>query len=129
MRGGAVLWRVGVLIAWLGALAAFFVAGSGTATLYALAGLPLTVGVGALVDRWWVLLVPWVVEVVALILFIVISGPCTDCADGEGWGDWILLAAAFFTIPASVLLLIGVAGRRGARFFAGLDEGPDPEPT
>src|SRR4051794_36938594 len=102
MRNGAVLWRVGGIVVWLGLLWVFFVMGSGTATLYAAAGFPLTIGVGVLVNRWWVLLVPWIVEVVALILV----ATSTNGPDGEGWGDWILLSAAFFTIPASFALFL-----------------------
>jgi hypothetical protein len=122
-----------MLVAWLAALAGAATLGSGTAAPYLVIGVPLTIAVGALVNRWWVLLVPWAVELSAVLVFLVFgvaSGECDgSCTDGAFWGYVLLIGAVIFAVPATVALFIGVAGRRGIRFFSGVGDGPDPEPT
>ena len=113
MRGGGVLWRIAVVVAWFGALTGL-VALDSEATWYTALGPPLTVLVGAIVNRGWVLLVPAAVSVV-WIAIVLAQPPCTDCSDGETpWQLAVYIITLLFTLPATAALGIGLA----IRFFA-----------
>ena len=129
MRARPVLWRGAAIVAWLGALVLLAMAGSGTAEPYVLGGVPLTVATGALVNRYWAVCVPSIVEILALAVALITSGfstGCADCSDGEGWGFLIIVGATIFTIPATAALFVGVAGRRLTGFFLDLPSGDEP---
>jgi hypothetical protein len=118
-----------VVVAWLGCLLGLALADSETAAPYVLGGVPLTVATGALVDRYWVLFVPSIVEILGLLAFLVgdlASHSCANCEDGGGWGFLIVVGAMTFTIPATALMAIGVGARRLTRFFRDLPSGDEP---
>lgn len=117
MRSLAVLWRVGVLAAWVGALVVLVVLDTDEASLYVAVGAPLTVLVGVVIDRWWVTFVPFGVAAVLVAITLVGGSTCADCADEDGPGLWITLALALFAVPAFFLLTMGVILRRLGRFF------------
>jgi hypothetical protein len=105
-------------VAWLGALVGLALLDSGTAAPYVIGGVPLTIAVGALVDRFWVVLVPSMLEVVGLLFYLaadLLSTGCRDCSDWGGWGFVIIVSMMIFTLPATVALAIGLAGRGIAR--------------
>jgi hypothetical protein len=111
-----------VVVVWLGGLVALALADSGTAVPYVLGGVPLTIATGALVDRYWVLFVPSIVEILGLLAFLVgdlVSHSCTNCGDAGGWGFLLIVGAMTFTIPATAALLVGVAARHGFGAMAG----------
>jgi hypothetical protein len=97
--------RILVVVAWLAALYGLAAWGESTPALIAAAA--VTVIAGALVSRWWVLLVP-VVPAVLIALLTVIRGETA----GERW-DAEPAAYAVMTAVAGVmiafLLAVGVA--------------------
>ena len=117
MRSLAVLWRVGVLAAWVGALVVLVVLDTDEATLYVAVGAPLTVLVGVVVDRWWATFVPFAVAAVLVAITLIGGSTCADCADEDGPGLVITLALVLFAVPAFFLLTMGVIFRRLGRFF------------
>jgi hypothetical protein len=116
MRKVAALWRIALVPPWLGALAWLASVGSGSAVWYLAIGAPLTVLVGAIVDRWWIALVPLGATTLALVVALGATavGPtaCEKCGDVDGWVLVIISAAVVFTIPASAALAVGVGVRR-----------------
>ena len=129
MRTRAVLWRIALLAAWFGALIGLQSADSDDATAYVVVGAPLTVLVGAVVNRWWVVLVPLAITVGWLAISFAVEPSCSDCWEGDPRGVAAVILGIVFTAPATAALAIGVGARRLTRFFRGLDDGPDPEPT
>ena len=129
MRTRAVLWRIALLAAWFAALIGLQAADSDDATAYVAVGAPLTVLVGAIVNRWWVVLVPLAITCVWAAIGLVTEPECTDCNEESLVGVAIVILTIVFTAPATAALAVGVGARRLTRFFRGLDEGPDPEPT
>jgi hypothetical protein len=129
MRKRAVLWRLALLAAWFGAVVGLAALDSDGALWYAVVGAPLTVLVGAIIDRWWALLAPGVVSAVWIVIALATEPTCSDCNGEDLWGLAVLIVGIGFTAPATAALAIGVAARRLTRFFRGLDSGPDPEPT
>ena len=114
-----------MLAAWVGALAVLVALDSGhdEPTWYITVGPPLTLLVGIFVDRWWALVAPWAVSLV-LVLWIVVTGAeCSECTGGEWPGEWFTSLLAVFTVPASVLLALGVTARRLGRFLRRLPRG------
>ena len=122
MRDRAVLWRVVVVGVWVVAVAGLAVldAGNDGPYLYYLVGIPLTVLVGLIVDRWWAAAVPYAVSLPIAVWLVVGDVTCADCTDGEGPGLWITILLAVFAVPASGLLVVGVIARRLGRFFRNL---------
>jgi hypothetical protein len=111
------VWRIALLVAWIGALAGL-IALDEEGVLYVLGGVPLSVAVGALVDRWWVTAVPTIVTVVLVGgMFALIGGCDGDCGGDDGFGAIALWFLLLFTIPASFALGTGVVARRAGRFF------------
>src|SRR4051794_13282706 len=103
------VWRIAVLVGWTGALAGLVSLSDSEGTLYATGGVPLTVGVGALVDRWWAGFVPWGVTVVLVGgMFALIGGCDGDCGGDDGFGAIVLWFFLLFTIPAAFALVSGV---------------------
>jgi hypothetical protein len=127
MRNRAVLWRVGVLAAWLAAVAGLVVLDSGSddANWYVVVGAPLTVLVGAVINRWWVTFVPFLVAFAVAAWIVVGGATCTECTDGEGLGLWITILVGLFAFPASGALAIGVILRGLIRFFRDLPSGEE----
>jgi hypothetical protein len=118
VRLRAALWRIAVIVLWVAGLVGLAVLDTGTAIPYAFGGAALTIAVGALVDRYWVLWVPVGIHGLGLLVVLVtnqITDGCQDCADGGGWGLLILVGLLIFTLPATAALAIGLAGRRLAR--------------
>ena len=111
------VWRVAVLVGWIGALAVLIALDDDGST-YALGGLPLTVAVGALLDRWWVTAVPSIVTVVLVGgMFALIGGCDGECGGDDGFGAIVLWFLLLFTIPASFAVATGVVIRRLGRFL------------
>jgi hypothetical protein len=109
--------RIALLVGWIGALAGL-IALDDDGSLYALGGVPLTVAVGALVDRWWVTAVPSIVTVLLVGgMFALIGGCDGDCGGDDGFGAIVLWFLLLFTIPASFALATGVVVRRIGRFL------------
>jgi uncharacterized membrane protein YeiB len=129
MRTRAVLWRIALLAAWFGALLGLAALDGDELLWYAVVGAPLTVLVGAVIDRWWAVLVPGVVSAVWIGIALATEPTCSDCNGEDLWGLAILIVGIVFTAPATAALAIGVTARRLTRFFRDLDSGPDPEPT
>jgi hypothetical protein len=110
------IWRIAVLVGWIGALAGLVSLSDGEGTLYATGGVPLTVAVGALIDRWWVGVAPLVVTVVLVGgIFALIGGCDGDCGGDDGFGAIVRWFVLLFTAPATVALLLGVGARRALR--------------
>src|SRR3954451_20486502 len=106
------VWRVVLRLGWLGALVGLVALEPDGATWYVAVGIPLTLLVGALVDRWWVSAVPYGILATLTVLSLVLDSGCHDCADGDERPLIIWVVLLTFAIPASALLGIGVAARR-----------------
>ena len=120
MRFRAALGWVAVIAGWSGGLVLLAMAGSGDAVPYALGGTALTIAVGALVNRYWLLWVPWIILGVALVVLAVWSLlPGGDSRyEADGLGLLFLMGSLTFSIPATVALLVGVLGRRAGAAVA-----------
>lgn len=70
-----------------------------------------TVAAGLLANRWWVLLVPFLIAVVLTALPDDSANPCSECRDELGWQGTLFLGMMFAALTA-VLLAIGVGARR-----------------
>ncbi|HEY0630602.1 MAG TPA: hypothetical protein VGC98_00990 [Thermoleophilaceae bacterium] len=105
-------WRIAVLVGWLGALVGLVALEPDEATWYVAAGIPLTVLVGALVDRWWVTAVPYGILATLGVLSLVLGSGCPDCSDGDERPLIIWVVLVTFATPASTVLAIGVVFRR-----------------
>ena len=116
------LWRLGVLVAWLAALVWLVSVGSGEGLLYVWIGPPLTVAVGWLLDRWWVVAVPALATAVWLLITGGADDPCSSCYE-DVRGLWVLLTLMFFTAPATAALALGVGARRLLRRLRRLEPG------
>ena len=125
MRRRAVLWRALVLAAWVGAVAVLVALDSGhdEPTWYITVGPPLTLLVGIVVDRWWALAAPSLVSAVLVLGIVVTGGECAECTAGEWPDEWFTSLLAVFTVPASLLLALGVSVRRLGRFLRRLPRG------
>jgi Na+/H+-dicarboxylate symporter len=117
MRFRRALWSAAVIAAWLGALLGASQLDQDGGMWYVGLGVPLTMLVGAVLGRWWVPVVPWVVTAVWLTAAYVSDPSCSDCADPDDLGGVFIIMLVLFTIPATVALAIGVAARRLTRFF------------
>src|SRR4051794_21544779 len=106
------VWRVVVLLAWVGALVCLVALEPDGATWYIAAGIPLTVLVGALLNRWWVTAVPFGTVATLAVLNLVLGSDCSDCTDEGGTSLVIWIVLVTFAIPASATLAIGVVARR-----------------
>jgi hypothetical protein len=111
MRGRAVLWRIVVVAAWVAALVGLAALEPDNATWYIAAGIPLTILVGAVVNRWWVVLAPLPVTVVWLVAGRIASSSCESCEPIE-WPAMLVIGFMIFTAPAIAALAFGVALRR-----------------
>jgi hypothetical protein len=111
MRRRAVVWRVVVLVGWVAALVGLAALDWDEASWYIAVGPPLTVLVGALINRWWAVLTPLPVSAVWVVVGLVQQSSCTDCERDEWWVVAIL-AFMLFTGPAIAALAAGVALRR-----------------
>jgi hypothetical protein len=130
MRIRAVLWRVAVLVGWFLALVALVFLDPDRGLWYIGVGAPLTVMVGAVLDRWWVVLVPLLVTLAVGGIDLALATDCRDCSNDEDLRNLtLLLGLIFFAAPATAALATGVGARRLTRFFRGLDDGASPEPT
>jgi hypothetical protein len=109
-------WRIGVLIGWVGALVGLAALDWDEASWYIAAGLPLTVLVGALIDRWWAVTAPLPVTVVWLVVALLTQDNCVSCEPME-WQVVLEIQFLIFTVPASAALATGVGLRRAGRFF------------
>jgi hypothetical protein len=108
------LWRLGVLVAWLvGLLVLLRIGDSGYA--YVFGGALLTVAVGALVDRWWVLLAPALVTLVLIGLILATDPDCSSCAYEGSRYFALWLPTLLFGIPGVVAMAVGVGARRLVR--------------
>jgi len=118
-----VLWRLAVLAAWFGVLYAVVSIEPDDETPYVVVGIPLTVAVGVLVNRWWALLAPWLITVVLTAITYASWPGCNgDCADGDERGLVVIALLIIFAIPATLLFGAGVGSRRFARFMRRLDK-------
>jgi hypothetical protein len=100
-------WRdVAVLVVWLAAVAALAI-GDDSGIVYSVVGSILTIAVGAVIDRFWVLVVPTIVAALLIVPFYVASGDCFSCGD-DGWNLVTWVAILVFVLPATVALGIGV---------------------
>jgi hypothetical protein len=115
-------WRIALLVGWIAALVGLVALPEGDdGAAYVLGGVPLTVAVGVLVDRWWVGWVPAAVTVLLVGgMFLLIGGCDKDCGGDDGFGAIVLWFMLLFTIPATFALWTGVAARRLGRFFRDL---------
>ena len=122
MRNRAVVWRVVVLGVWIAGVLSLAVLDSGKDETYwyFVAGIPLTVLAGVIVDRWWAAAVPYAVSLPICVWLVLGDVSCSDCTDGEGPALWITILLATFAVPASGLLVMGVIARRLGRFFRNL---------
>jgi hypothetical protein len=106
-------WRIALLVVWIAALVGLVAVSYDSGLPYAIGGAVVTIGVGALVDRWWVSAVPAVVTVVLVGgIFLLIGGCDEECGGDDGFFpivEWFLL---LFTLPATGALLLGVGARR-----------------
>src|SRR4051794_36863727 len=100
-------WRIALLVAWIAALVGLVAVSYDSGLPYAIGGAVVTIGVGALVDRWWVGVVPAVVTLVIVVGIFALIGGCDDeCGGDDGLfpiAVWFLLV---FTLPATVALLL-----------------------
>jgi hypothetical protein len=105
---GGTATRIAVLAAWAGGLVLLATWSDTTPALIAAAA--ATVAVGAIVGRWWALLVPTVAAVIAIVALL------ADGRDpGEYWdSDPEDYAYAYFVAWAIVagLLAVGIAARK-----------------
>jgi hypothetical protein len=108
---------MGVLLAWLLALAGLIALSPDDALPYAVGGVPLTIAVGALVDRWWVAAVPLVVSIVTIVGLWFLTGCASDgdCGGDDGFSTVTFTAVVTFLVPGTGLLLAGVSARRVLR--------------
>jgi hypothetical protein len=111
-----------VVVVWLAGL---WGATSVDDRLLLIAGIPLTLLAGVLIDRWWAAAVPW--GVLALVFAIAFANDpsCSDCGE-DPWNLKLLYGAMFFACPATALIAIGVGARRLTRFFRDLPPGDEP---
>jgi hypothetical protein len=105
-------WRIAVLVGWLGSLVGLVALEPDGATWYVAVGIPLTVLVGAVIDRWWVTVVPYGILATLAGLSLVFGSDCSDCSDGDERPLIIWAVFLTFAIPASAALAIGVVFRR-----------------
>jgi hypothetical protein len=116
MRDRAVLWRVALLLAWVGAIVGLVYLDSNEASWYIALGPPLTVAVGAVVNRWWVLWAPVPVTVAFVTITLATEGDCTGaCSEPTEWQAAVFVTMLIFTLPAVAALGIGVGLRRSGR--------------
>ena len=106
------VWRVVVLLAWLGAGVGLIALEPDGGTWYIAAGIPLTLLVGALLDRWWVPAVPFGTVATIGILSLVLGSGYADGADGDETSLVLTVLLVVFAIPASALLAVGIGLRR-----------------
>jgi hypothetical protein len=112
-------WRIALLEGWLGALVGLVALDPNEATWYIAGGIPLTLLVGALVDRWWVTAAPYAVAAVIFAVVLIGGSTCRDCADEDGPALLTTILLATFAIPASAVLGAGVLFRRLPRSSRG----------
>jgi hypothetical protein len=93
------------------------------ATWYVVLGVPLTLIAGALLDRWWAALVPWVLTAILLAVWYVTDPTCSDCAEESDRGLQVFITVILFAVPATVAMAIGVLARRVTRHFGKLQSG------
>jgi hypothetical protein len=106
-------WRIALLVAWIAALVGLVALSTYSGLPYAIGGAIVTVGVGALLDRWWVGVVPTVVTIVLVVGIFALIGGCDDeCGGDDGFFPIVWWFLALFTLPATVALLLGVGLRR-----------------
>lgn len=122
----SLLWRVAVLVAWLGALYGLATVYDDDVTPYLWAGAPLTVAVGALLDRWWVVVTPALVTAVLFAIEYASDPSCANCGE-DTHGLLFIFLLAFFAVPGTIALALGIGVRRFTRFMRGMDTEPDAE--
>jgi hypothetical protein len=106
-------WRIALLVVWVAALLGLAAISHDQGLEYIVGGLVITIAVGALVDRWWVGIVPFVTTLLLVgSIFILIGGCDGECGGDDGFGPIVLWFLLVFTAPATIALLLGVAGRR-----------------
>src|SRR2546423_924671 len=113
MRRRAVLWRVAVVVGWVGALVGLVALDPDEASWYIAAGAPLTVLVGAVVNRWWLTVVPYAMALALIAIGLVAGSTCAGCEQEDDVALWITVALAVFPVPAARAFAVGlVFGRR-----------------
>jgi len=115
MRWRALLRGAAVIVVWVAALAGLIAIDPGSGLVYAIGGTLLTVAVGALLDTFWVLLVPLALGALVIVPAFLASGDCYSCGEDASWAlaTWIVIL--LFVVPATVALGVGVVARRVAR--------------
>ena len=104
-------WRIGLLVVWFGAIVGLALLDSDEGVLYTAGGPPLTLLVGAVVNRWWALVAPVVVTVGLVVFLLTQQSDCATCEQDE-FGVVLFLTILLFTAPAVAALAIGIALRR-----------------
>jgi hypothetical protein len=116
MRLRRALWYPAVIAVWIGGLVGAVALDQNDWTWYFAGGVPLTIVAGALLDRWWASLVPWVLTVILFAVAFVSNPGCSDCGE-DSYGLQLVYMMILFTVPATVAMALGVAARRLTRFF------------
>jgi hypothetical protein len=109
MRWPDIALRLVLLAVWLGALY-LLIRLDDSGWGYLLGGTIVTVLVGALANRWWVLAAPFLF---AATVIVPLAGddPCIE-GSNHCFGVASYIAAILFVIPATVLLAVGIGARR-----------------
>jgi hypothetical protein len=110
MRSRAALWRVVVVVVWLGAMA------GSIALEYPLAlavAVPATLLAGALLGSWWATGVPLAAFAVVFAIAVAQDPSCSEC--GEDPWNLQLVYGMVVVVPATALMAIGVGARQAAR--------------
>src|SRR3954469_6687786 len=108
MRERAVVWRVLLLVAWTGALLGLVAIDRADGLWYLAVGAPLTVLVGGLVDRWWVLLAPLAVTALLAVPIRALGEDCPDCSEEDGVALLLTVLFVVYTLPALAALAAGL---------------------
>ncbi len=94
-------FRIAVVAGWITVLAVILFIG-----LSPWFAVPVTVFAGALVDRWWVLVVPVIIAVIYGLALLIAGGR------GDSEPYVYAFAIAFAAASVAILLAVGVALRR-----------------
>src|SRR3954453_13556326 len=115
MRWRALLRGAAVIVVWVAALAGLIAIDPGSGLVYAIGGTLLTVAVGALLDTFWVLLVPLAPGALVVVPAFLASGHCYGCGEDASWAvaTWIVILR--FVAPATVVTGVGGGARPVAR--------------
>lgn len=87
-------------------------------TVVVVVGLAAAVAYGAVVQRWWAVLMPVVWGAAYLAVMRVsdlITGACSVCGTDEDWSNAPFLLFFLFVVPLSGAVAVGLTARRAAR--------------